>query len=158
MSAARRPWLRAGVVLALVLAVDQITKALVRRDIALGEEDPILPALKLVHVRNDGVAFGIDVGGAALLIVVIALALTALLVYFARHATRPWMWLPTGLLVGGAVGNLIDRIHQGHVTDFLKFPKWPAFNVADVAITVGVIALLLVIELNDRRERAARPA
>lgn len=158
MSAARRPWLRAGVVLALVLAVDQITKALVRRDIALGEEDPILPALKLVHVRNDGVAFGIDVGGAALLIVVIALALTALLVYFARHATRPWMWLPTGLLVGGAVGNLIDRIHQGHVTDFLKFPKWPAFNVADVAITVGVIVLLLVIELNDRRERAARPA
>jgi signal peptidase II len=138
-----RPWARAGVVLALVLAVDQITKALVRRDIALGEEDPILPALKLVHVRNDGVAFGIDVGGAALLIVVIA--------------SRPWMWLPTGMLVGGAVGNLIDRIHQGHVTDFLKFPKWPAFNVADVAITVGVIALLLVIELNDRRERAARP-
>lgn len=154
----RAAWVRAGVVLALVLAVDQLTKALVRRDIAVGEEDPILPALKLVHVRNEGVAFGIDVGGAALLIVIIALALTALLLYFARHASRPWMWLPTGLLLGGAIGNLIDRIHQGHVTDFLKVPKWPAFNVADVAITVGVVALLLVIELNDRRERAARPA
>ncbi|HWT93102.1 MAG TPA: signal peptidase II [Solirubrobacteraceae bacterium] len=155
---ARAAWARAAVVLALVLAVDQLTKALVRADIAYGEEDPIFPALKLVHVRNEGVAFGIDVGGAALLIVIIALALIGLLFYFSRHATRPYMWLPTGLLLGGAIGNLIDRVHQGHVTDFLKFPKWPAFNVADVAITVGVVALLLVIEMNDRRERAARPA
>lgn len=151
-----RAWARAGVVLALVLAVDQITKALVRGAIAYGEEDAVLPGLKLVHVRNEGVAFGIDVGGAALLIVVILLALTALLVYFWRHAGEPWLWLPVGLLLGGALGNLIDRVHQGHVTDFLKFPKWPAFNVADVAITVGVIALLLVIELGDRRGRAAR--
>lgn len=153
-----RAWARAGVVLALVLAVDQLTKALVRGGIDYGEEDPILPALKLVHVRNEGVAFGIDVGGPWLLIALIGVALCGLLVYFWRHAGEPWLWLPVGLLLGGALGNVIDRIHQGHVTDFLKLPKWPAFNVADVAITCGVIALLLVIELGERRARAARPA
>lgn len=151
-----RAWGRAGVVLALVLAVDQITKALVRAGLEYGEQDPVLPALKLVHHRNEGVAFGIDVGGPWLLISVIGVALCGLLVYFWRHQSEPWLWLPVGLLLGGALGNVIDRIHQGHVTDFLKLPKWPAFNVADMAITCGVIALLLVIELGERRARAAR--
>jgi signal peptidase II len=64
------------------------------------------------------------------------------------------MWLPTGLLIGGAVGNLVDRLGSGEVTDFLKIPLWPAFNVADVAITVGVLALLWVLE-GPRRERPA---
>jgi signal peptidase II len=143
-------------VLALVLAVDQITKALIRSGMARGEEDPILPALKLVNVRNDGVAFGLDVGGPALMIALIAIALLALLVYFARHSGKPLMWLPVGLLLGGAIGNIIDRIHEGAVTDFLKLPGWPAFNVADIAITVGVIALLLVMERTDGRD--PRPA
>ncbi|HWT93664.1 MAG TPA: signal peptidase II, partial [Solirubrobacteraceae bacterium] len=126
-----RPWARAGVVLALVLAVDQITKALVRGGIEYGEEDPILPALKLVHVRNEGVAFGIDVGGAALLIAVICVALCGLLVFFWRRASEPWLWLPVGLLLGGALGNVIDRIRFGYVVDFLDFSglyfKW-VFN------------------------------
>jgi signal peptidase II len=137
---------RAGLVLAIVLAADQITKALIRGSMLPGEEDPFLPALKLVHVRNEGVAFGISAGGPTLLIVLISVALLALVLYFARHAARKGMWLPTGLLLGGAIGNIIDRIHQGHVTDFLKLPGWPAFNIADIAITFGVIALVLVLE------------
>ena len=151
-----RAWARAGLVLLIVLAVDQLTKLLVREGMAQGEEDPIFPALKLVHVRNEGVAFGIDAGGATLVIVLIALTLLGLVLYFARHTARPLIWLPVGLLLGGALGNIADRIRDGAVTDFLKIPAWPAFNLADVAITAGVIALVYVLERGD--ERDPRPA
>jgi signal peptidase II len=151
-----RAWARAGLVLAAVLAVDQLTKYLVREGMRPGEEDPILPALKLVRVRNEGVAFGIDAGGATLVIVLIALALLGLVLYFARHTARPLIWLPVGLLLGGALGNIVDRIRDGAVTDFLKIPAWPAFNVADIAITVGVVALVYVLERRDDRD--PRPA
>ena len=73
-------------------------------------------------------------------------ALAALLVFFARHRDRPLVWLPTGLLIGGATGNLIDRVREAAVTDFIDFPAWPAFNVADMAITFGVLTLLYVLE------------
>ena len=149
MTALRRPWVRAALVVAAVLAADQLTKALVRGGMRRGEEDPIFPLLKLVNVRNEGVAFGLDVGGATLIVVIIALALLALVLYFARHSARPLMWLPVGLLLGGALGNIIDRLREGAVTDFLKLPKWPAFNLADVAITVGVITLVFVLERRD---------
>ena len=142
-------WSRAGLVLAAVLLIDQVTKALVRDGVEPGSEDPILPALKLVHVRNEGVAFGIAAGGKTLVIVLIAVALLALTLYFARHSARPLIWLPTGLLVGGALGNIVDRVRDGAVTDFLKLPAWPAFNVADVAITAGVIVLVFVLEGRD---------
>ena len=78
-------------------------------------------------------------------------ALALLLGYLARRPDRPWLWLPTGLLVGGALGNLIDRLAHGAVTDFVKLPLWPAFNVADMAITFGVLALLWVLEGPRRR-------
>ena len=152
----RRSWARAGLVLALVLAADQLTKHLVREGMRPGEEDPVFPALKLVHVRNEGVAFGLDVGGATLVIVLIALALLGLVLYFARHSAKPLMWLPVGLLLGGALGNIVDRIRDGAVTDFLKIPAWPAFNLADIAITVGVLALVYVLERRD--EPDPRPA
>ena len=155
---ARGAWGRAAAVLAAVLVVDQLTKALVRDGLRRGEEDPIFPALKLVHVRNEGVAFGLDPGGGrTLLIAIIALALLGLVLYFARHQAKPLIWLPVGLLVGGALGNIVDRIRDGAVTDFLKIPLWPAFNVADIAITFGVIALVFVLE--DKKDRGApRPA
>lgn len=147
---------RAALVAAVVLVLDQVTKALARGGIDRGEEDPVFPFLKLVHIRNDGVAFGLAAGGRTLVIVLIVIALVALTAYFARHATRPLMWLPTGLLLGGAIGNIIDRIAHGAVTDFLKLPAWPAFNVADVAITFGVLSLAYVLE--GRRDGAPRPA
>ena len=152
-----RAWARAGLVLVAVLAADQATKALARGAVERGDENPIFPALKLVNVRNEGVAFGLDPGGGTtLVIVLIALALLVLVLFFARHTARPLMWLPVGLLLGGALGNIADRVREGAVTDFLKVPLWPAFNLADVAITVGVLALLYVLERPDAR--APRPA
>ena len=74
-----------------------------------------------------------------------------MLIWFAREPARPLAWVPTGLLVGGALGNLIDRVRQGSVTDFLKVPHWPAFNLADAAITVGVVALVLALEMRHPR-------
>jgi signal peptidase II len=151
-----RAWARAGLVLAIVVFVDQVTKALVRDGLAPGDQDPVLPAVKLVHVRNSGVAFGAFEGGGAIVVALVAGALAALLFYFATHAERPWAWLPTGLLLGGALGNIIDRVRDGAVTDFVKLPGWPAFNVADMAITFGVLALLLVLERGDDDEARGR--
>jgi signal peptidase II len=153
----RGAWARTALTAAVVVLVDQVTKKLARDGIRPGEEDPILPALKLVNVRNDGVAFGIDAGGKTIVIVLISLALLALVLYFARHSARPLIWLPTGLLLGGALGNIVDRIRDGAVTDFLKLPAWPAFNVADIAIVAGVLLLVLVLERRpDEDEGPAR--
>ena len=138
--------LRAGLLAAGVLAADQATKALVRAGIEPGERDGVFPGVELVHVRNRGVAFSLFEGGGILLVIVAGIAIAALLVFFATHARRPLVWLPTGLLLGGAAGNLLDRARDGAVTDFVKFPLWPAFNVADMGVTFGVLALLYVLE------------
>jgi signal peptidase II len=140
---------RAGLVLVIVVVLDQVTKALVRDGIAIGEEDSILPAVTLVHVRNSGVAFGAFSGGGLIVVALVAAALTALLYYFFTHLDRRLVWLPTGMLLGGSIGNIIDRVRDGAVTDFVKLPAWPAFNVADIAITFGVLVLLWVIEQQD---------
>ena len=145
-----RPELRAVALAAGVVAADQATKALVRSSLARGDEDPIFPAVTLVNTRNRGVAFGLFADGGLLVAVVTGAALAALLVFFVVNRRRPLAWLPTGLLLGGAVGNLIDRLREDAVTDFIKLPAWPAFNLADVAITVGVLSLVYVLE--GRRE------
>jgi signal peptidase II len=146
------PWLRAAAVTAVVIALDQATKALVRAHVALSDRDSVLPGVEIVHVRNKGVAFNQLAGGGALVSVVVGAALLALLAYFATHLDKPLVWLPTGMLLGGALGNIIDRLRDGAVTDFIKLPAWPAFNVADMSITFGVLVLLYVIE----RDGAAR--
>jgi signal peptidase II len=76
-------------------------------------------------------------------------ALACLVGYLVARPGRPWLWLPTGMLVGGAIGNLIDRVGRGDVIDFIKLPHWPAFNVADMAITFGVIILVLLVEFGS---------
>ena len=116
----------------------------------------MLPGVQLVHVRNDGVAFGAFGGGGAVVVAVIGVALMALLAYFAPHLGRPLVWLPTGLLLGGALGNIIDRVRDGAVTDFIKLPHWPAFNVADMAITFGVVVLLSSVGHRSPRWNCAR--
>jgi signal peptidase II len=147
------PWLLALLTLALVLAADQLTKHLVNDSIVRGEERRFLPGVELVNTRNRGVAFGFLPGDHVVVTVLICVALALLLVYFARHSEQPWIWLPTGLLLGGALGNILDRVRAGSVTDFVKLPLgWPPFNIADAAITVGIFALFLVIE-NARREQ-----
>jgi len=133
-------------VTAVVLGLDQLTKHTVAAGIAAGESKKFLPGVTLVHYRNTGVAFSIFSSGGTLVLVFTLVALAVLLGYFALHPDRPWLWIPTGMLVGGALGNLIDRIASGAVTDFIKLPHWPAFNVADMSITFGVLALLWVLE------------
>ncbi|HXB65830.1 MAG TPA: signal peptidase II [Solirubrobacteraceae bacterium] len=148
------PWARTMLVALAVIALDQLAKHAVRAGIAQGEERGVLPGLALVNTRNRGVAFGFLPGDPVAVTVVIALALAALLAYFALHTSRPLIWLPTGMLLGGALGNVIDRLRAGYVTDFVKLPLgWPPFNLADVSITLGVLILLLVIE----RPRGERP-
>jgi signal peptidase II len=140
-------WIRTAVVAAAVIAIDQLSKHAVRSGIVPGEEHKVLPGLALVDTRNHGVAFGFLPGDHLAVTIVIGVALLALLVYFARHATRPLIWLPTGMLIGGALGNIIDRLREGSVTDFIKLPLgWPPFNLADTSITLGVLILVLIIE------------
>jgi signal peptidase II len=141
-----RAVLRAVAVAVAVLAADQATKAIVRESIGRGERVDVLPGLDLINTRNTGVAFGFFSGGGTVVALVASVALIGLLVFFATHLTRPLVWLPTGLLIGGAAGNLVDRAREGAVTDFVDLPLWPAFNVADAAITIGVLALLYVLE------------
>ena len=142
-----RSALRAAALAVAVVAADQATKALVRAQrAASASSDGVFPGVQLVHVRNRGVAFGLFVDGGVLLVVVGVAAVSALLVFFATHSRRPLVWLPTGLLLGGAAGNLIDRLDRGYVTDFIDLPAWPAFNVADICITFGVLSLLYVLE------------
>jgi signal peptidase II len=152
---AGRAWALAGAVAGAVAAADQGTKAIVRASIEPGERVEVLPFVDLVHVRNDGVAFGALAGGGTVVALVVAAALAALIAYFAFNAQQPLAWLPTGLLLGGAVGNVIDRIRLDAVTDFLKVPAWPAFNLADSAITVGVVLLLIVLERGERARHGA---
>ena len=150
MSARAAAISRAGVVLVAVVCADQLTKALVNAQIARGDRVSLFPGLGLVNVRNRGVAFGLLSGGKAPVIVLIALALGALLVYFATHLDRPLLWLATGLLVGGALGNLVDRVRGDSVVDFIDPSLWPAFNLADAAITIGMLLLLVVVERGGR--------
>ena len=144
---------RAALVAVGVVAADQAAKALVRSTIDRGDAVDLVLGIKFVNVRNSGIAFGMFSGGGVVLVIFAIAALTALLVFFARHRDRPLVWLPTGLLIGGAAGNLIDRIRESGVTDFIDFPWWPAFNVADIAITFGVLTLLYVLEGPPRHGR-----
>jgi signal peptidase II len=137
---------RAAVVAVVTVAADQAVKALVRSTIDRGDEIELILGLQLVNVRNRGIAFGLFSDGGILLVLFAIAALIALLIFFASHRDRPLVWLPTGLLIGGATGNLIDRTREGGVTDFIDLPWWPAFNVADIAITFGVLSLLYVLE------------
>jgi signal peptidase II len=145
-SARVAPFARAALVTAVVVALDQITKHTIAAGIAAGEQKKFLPGVTLVHYRNSGVAFSLFSGGGTLVLVFTLAALAVLIGYFMRRPERPWLWLPTGMLTGGAIGNLIDRLASGAVTDFIKLPYWPAFNVADMSITFGVLALLWVLE------------
>jgi signal peptidase II len=150
-SASRAAWSRAVLVGAVVIALDQLTKALIRSSIALGGTRHLWLGVKLVHTTNSGVAFSL-LSGSAVTVTVLALVVLAVLVsYFARNSSQPLLWVPTGLVAGGALGNLIDRLRIGAVTDFIKFPDWPAFNVADSAITIGVVILVLMIGRGGNR-------
>lgn len=133
------------VVCGLVIALDQITKGLITSSLSPGERTHLVLGFELARVTNSGIAFGLlDEGSDALVLAITAAALVLVIGWFALDPRRPLLWLGVGLLVGGAFGNLIDRIREGAVTDFLDPPLWPAFNLADVSITVGVVVIALI--------------
>jgi signal peptidase II len=146
---------RAIATAAVVVAVDQATKQAAVSSLARGERTNVFFGLDLSNTRNKGVAFGALEGGGLIIAVLIGVALALVLGYFALNAGRPLLWLPVGLLLGGALGNLADRAREGAVIDFIDPIAWPAFNLADVSIVVGVAGLLYLLEVG-REDRAAR--
>ena len=145
MKASKTALLTALVAVGVVVA-DQISKAIVRSQISRFEEHELFLGIKLINTRNTGVAFSMFSGGGPLVVIIVCVALAALIAFFITHIHTRLVWLPTGMLIGGAAGNLIDRVRDGAVTDFIDFPWWPAFNVADICVTLGVISLIYVLE------------
>ncbi|MEN9764540.1 MAG: hypothetical protein RL397_495 [Pseudomonadota bacterium] len=157
-----RPWLSLA---ALVLLADQATKWLVLQAMPLGEVIPITGFFNLVHVRNPGAAFSFlaDAGGwQRWLFAVFAIGVSALLIFMMRRAPGQRLFcFAAALVIGGAIGNLIDRLVFGEVIDFLDFHwqgwHWPAFNIADSGITVGAFLIIADEFLRLRKPREAAP-
>ena len=147
MSARAGVLVKALLVCGAVVALDQASKGLIREQIARGERVEVLPFLSLANTRNSGVAFGLSGDVPPLLIGAAIALLVGLLAFLSlrRNAAR-LVWLPAGLLVGGALANLCDRVRDGAVTDFIDLPLWPTFNLADVSIVIGVALLVLLSE------------
>ena len=140
-------WRKVLIATSVVISVDQLTKSIVRSSLAPGESRKVIAGvLDITNTHNKGVAFGALAGGGAIVAALTGLALGALVVYFVLRVRTPHLWLPVGMLLGGALGNLADRARMGSVTDFIDPRLWPAFNVADMCIVLGVLGLLWVIE------------
>lgn len=144
MSASARAWVLAGALAALVLVADQAAKAAIEARLVPGEQVDVLGPLGLTLAHNRGVAFGLAGGAGVPLVLVTLVALGVVGYLFARAPARPGMWVAAGLLAGGAIGNLADRVRLGEVTDYVDVLSWPPFNLADVAITAGVLVLVYV--------------
>ncbi len=139
-------WARALATVGVAFTLDQVTKQLADSGLDRGESVNVFLGIDLTNTRNRGVAFGALDGSGVVVGALIGIALVLLLAYFAANAAKPWLWLPVGMLLGGALGNLADRAREGAVIDFIDPIAWPAFNVADALIVVGVLGLLYVIE------------
>ncbi len=144
MSPVARGWVRALALAALVIVLDQITKAIAADALGPGDGVDLVLGFELVDVRNTGIAFGLLADGQTLVVIVTAAALALILGYFALNPSRPGLWIAVGILVGGAVGNLADRLRADEVIDFIDPPLWPAFNVADIAIVAGIALIVLI--------------
>jgi len=148
----------AGLLATVVVILDQASKALVTNRIEPGELVHVLGPLDFTVTHNDGVAFGLAGGGGILVILLAGVALVALGAFIASAPESNLTWIAGGLILGGAAGNLIDRIRIGHVTDFILFPNWPAFNLADCAITVGVVLLAIALLTGNPDVETREPA
>jgi signal peptidase II len=145
-----------AVTLAAVLA-DQVTKHVVASALSLDEELHVVGPFSIHHVQNSGIAFGLFSSATSVVIVLTTVAVAWMLGFFARSGARhPLLPAAIGLLLGGSLSNLIDRIRLGHVTDFLDLRYWPAFNLADSFIVIGVAILLAALVAADRGPRRGR--
>jgi signal peptidase II len=148
-------WLGLAAIAAAALLADQLTKQLVVGTLALDSHVAVLGPFSIHRVQNSGIAFGLFASATFLVIVLTAIAVGWMLVFFARSGSRhPVLPAALGLLIGGSLSNLLDRVRLGHVTDFLDLRYWPAFNLADSFIVVGVGLLLAALVSADRRPRS----
>jgi signal peptidase II len=143
----------------VVFSLDQWTKAWVRNNLAFGDSfrpfDWLPPSVRILHWRNSGAAFGFFQEGAGIFTVLAVVVALLIIYYFPRIERGDWsLRLAMGLQLGGALGNLIDRLQHGYVTDFISVAQFPVFNIADTSITLGVIILLLGIWFGGRSESA----
>jgi signal peptidase II len=159
LSADGMQWLSLALVAFAALVADQVTKHVVASQLAVGEEVDVVGPFSIHHVHNSGIAFGLFAGATSMVIVLTAVAVVWMLVFFARAGARhPVLPVALGLLIGGSVSNLADRVRLGHVTDFLDLRFWPAFNLADMCIVVGVVLLVSTMLAGERSPRRRRGA
>jgi signal peptidase II len=157
LAASLTQWLALGAIALAAIAADQLTKRLVTANLSLDEGLHVIGPFWIHHVRNSGIAFGLFASATAVVIVLTGLAVAWMLVYFARSGARhPVLPVALGLVTGGSLSNLLDRVRLGYVTDFLDFRYWPAFNLADSFIVVGVGILLAALAVSDREPRRPR--
>jgi signal peptidase II len=157
MGAGLWQWLALIAVAAAALGADQLTKTVVSSHLGLDEGIHVIGPFSIHHVQNSGIAFGLFASATAAVIVLTLIAVAWMIGYFARSGARhPLLPVAVGLLIGGSVSNLADRVRLGHVTDFLDLRYWPAFNLADSFIVVGVAILLGALVASDRGPRRQR--
>ena len=157
MGAGARQWLSLCAIALAALGADQLTKQVVARALALGEEVQIAGPFSIHHVHNSGIAFGLFASATSIVIALTAVAVVWMLVFFARSGARhPVLPVALGFVLGGSLSNLLDRVRLGHVTDFLDLRYWPAFNLADTFIVVGVAILFASVAGADRKANAPR--
>lgn len=143
----------------LILVIDQTSKAWVLANLGPGEATKRITVLgdwlSLIYIQNRGVAFGMFQNGAQIFIITSLVICAGAIYVYAFHLPNQsrWIQLSLGLIVGGAIGNVIDRIRFGHVVDFVSVGWWPVFNAADSAICVGVALMALYLLLNDQEAR-----
>jgi signal peptidase II len=154
LSAGPFHWLALVAVAFAAIFADQLTKQLVVTQLEFGESVDVAGPLSIHHVRNSGIAFGLFSTWASAVTLLTAIAVAWMVAYFARSGARhPVLPVALGLLIGGSAGNLVDRLRLGHVTDFLDLRYWPAFNLADTFIVVGVAILLTALISAERHPR-----
>ncbi|NPV77836.1 MAG: signal peptidase II [Anaerolineae bacterium] len=142
----------------LIVGLDQFTKTWIRANIPLGSSitplEEVFPFFKFVHWYNTGVAFGLFQGFGDFFTVLAILVAIAIIYYYPRVPEQDWtLRLAMGLQLGGALGNLVDRVTIGHVTDFIAVGNFPVFNIADSSITVGVGVLVLGMLIQEQRAK-----
>ena len=144
-------WVALAVIALAAATADQVTKSIVSNRLALDDSVHVVGPFSIHHVQNSGIAFGLFASATPVVIVLTTVAVAWMLWFFARSGARhPILPVALGLVVGGSASNLVDRVRSGHVTDFLDFRYWPAFNLADTFIVVGVAILLLALAGVDR--------
>ena len=157
LSAGPFHWLGLVSVAVAAIVADQATKQIVVSELPLGDSVHVAGPLYIHHVKNPGIAFGLFSSWASAVTALTAVAIAWMAAYFAKSGARhPVLPVALGLLIGGSVANLVDRLRLGHVTDFLDLRFWPAFNLADTFIVSGVAILLAALVAAERQPRLLR--